>query len=692
MLSITGRDPVPGGFYLSVQYKLEILPIVDGEVNFEDVHAEYIFRPNPTDIDRTINIPNNIQPDQLQGFYVDVNTPGTFFLVVRGTTGQILKSKAERALDMFGLGSFADMATLVGLTKEDNGYTEYIKLTNFFYEYFQLIQDDPSGYAMIWLNAKDVEFYRVLPLSLNFPRTSARPISYGYAVTFQAIDETRPAHTDPRTAMDRMNQIRANINRWKTAIAKSIVTVGYLAQHVTNIGNRFGLDQANYVGNILNNMAGGLEGLANTSSQVDTTLSNTREMFSNIRERANTALYKITDDTGYLSSQQIAELTPPTRDNIAFLYAGIDDVLEQSRLGLEQVNPSGPSSSLDPASPYLDAYGASVDLMMQARLATELAPLPDNDPITIALNEIRGVHRSARAGTVGYLEGRGDELSSASYAAETYMLNGVRHPIGVSNESGSAVSLSYLTAEILKSWGTLNDNSISPALASFRKAFFGMNDPSTLSPIYKMITIKRGDTIYKLAEKHLGTWERWAEIALINGLQYPYISRIGGLYCKIPGDVIYIPTKDARIQPELLENLYGIIAVHDRVTLNEAFLGFDIAIDPTSGDAEFEIWDYAFTTGFQAFVQETGFVFEGTGGLTSDPEKGLGIKIGTKRGGLRDIALWQGIIKQWLSNDPRIEQVIKVNVTQDGGTIQFSSKVKVHGIDETQVVASMVRR
>lgn len=45
-----------------------------------------------------------------------------------------------------------------------------------------------------------------------------------------------------------------------------------------------------------------------------------------------------------------------------------------------------------------------------------------------------------------------------------------------------------------------------------------------MSASYMTITINQGDTLEGLAQRHLGDWTRWKEIAALNALRYPFIS------------------------------------------------------------------------------------------------------------------------------------------------------------------------
>ena len=217
-----------------------------------------------------------------------------------------------------------------------------------------------------------------------------------------------------------------------------------------------------------------------------------------------------------------------------------------------------------------------------------------------------------------------------------------------------------------------------------------MRNPALLSPYYRVVKVSQADTIYSLADKHLGSWERWFEIVLLNDLRYPYISVDGGIYCRTPGQTIYIPEPGATVPVDLVEDLLRITRVHDRVTLEDAFLGFDIQIG-WDGDSVFAKNDFAHVTGKSAFAQEVAFVLEGYGGLSVDPNAGPGFRIGSKSKGFASLSLWAGVFRQWLINDSRVSEVVALKVSQDKDAVYFWTKLKFEGYDEEIVLADNIR-
>lgn len=79
--------------------------------------------------------------------------------------------------------------------------------------------------------------------------------------------------------------------------------------------------------------------------------------------------------------------------------------------------------------------------------------------------------------------------------------------------------------------------------------------------------IQPGDTIIRLAQRHLGNSNRWRELATLNRLRYPYVADdaaswvAAGARVLGPGDAILIPTQaDARplTQAQAEDRAYGI--------------------------------------------------------------------------------------------------------------------------------------
>jgi hypothetical protein len=101
MLRLAERELDDRGYYRFGEYSLRIVHIVTraGNSTFDmDSVREYVFRPNPTDIESMNQYANMVQPDHGDGFYVDVNGVGVKTVSIRGTTGQFRNFLVARYL------------------------------------------------------------------------------------------------------------------------------------------------------------------------------------------------------------------------------------------------------------------------------------------------------------------------------------------------------------------------------------------------------------------------------------------------------------------------------------------------------------------------------------------------------------------------------------------------------------------
>lgn len=706
MLRINPRTPQRDGFLLTGTYALTIVPIRDEEVRLDEPYAEYVFSPNPTDIDVEFQIPNQIQPDQEGGYYVEPNDVGVATIRLRGTTGQYPGKSAIEKVVGGNVGRQAGiMANLLGVSDRSDGYTEFMKLHNFLAKWFGQIRSQPYGWALVYTNTKDAEIFQVLPMAFSRPRASNRPLQYGYNLTLQVIEEFRMNRRNNRTSNDwlsRMNNIRNSVSRWRQAVNQAIVIMSYLSGSVVSSVLSTTMSPVKDLTNVFSNMNAGIQGLSYTANSAVLSSASSIEQFNeaakNLWSAESTEDYldsggyhspRVGSRTGALLPRSADAVVPPTRYAVGAVFSELPTVFGYATEMVNVVNPGRERTGLNPDDPFLDQYSAMVDLRIQSILASELAPLPDYSPTVDSASSSSHMHEAARSGAAGYLSGREDELSSSTLSAESYMLDGVRHP-SITSTSARYYSLSYIAATVMSAWARGSDAAISPELESFRNGFMGIRNPATLSPLYRTVEVTATDTVYTLAQKWLGTWKRWYEIVLLNDLSYPYVSQHGGLNVRTPGEKVYIPSPEASVPVELVEQLLRLTRVHDRVGLQDAFLGFDIEIDHT-GDAVFEKSDYAHVAGVKAFVQELGVVLEGTGGVTPVRTPGLGLKIGTKSRGARSLALWGSIIRKFLSSDERVAEVVSVTASQDGPAIYYNSVVKFQNYDTTVTIAGALR-
>ncbi|MHC4649161.1 MAG: hypothetical protein ACYTBJ_27225, partial [Planctomycetota bacterium] len=377
-------------------------------------------------------------------------------------------------------------------------------------------------------------------------------------------------------------------------------------------------------------------------------------------------------------------MTPPTRDaTYDALLPGSQIVADTFVKLLTNINGATfETSSLWLDNPNLESYSDSLDLLFSAYLAVDQAPLPENTPTGDAGYETRDMHRAARVGGAGVVSDRVHELSSASLDGETEMLTDsttsteARHAKRL-QKSIKTYTLSHLASMVLNNWARSHSERLSPQLNAFRAWFLGMRDPASFSPLYRDVRIQGPETIYSLAQKHLGSWEKWPVIALVNGLKYPYVSPQGGAYQVGYGGTISIPIEDSKIPVEVIEDLLQIQEIHDVPTKLDLFLGFDVEVNPISRDMVYTTYDIAHIAGIKAFEQEVALVFEGSGGVISNPYDMPAIRIGTKSGGKVTLEFYRSALKNWFTNDYRVKSV--------------SADLTFENFDESTTVAGSLR-
>ena len=719
MLRLAERELDDRGYYRFGEYSLRI--VRDSGKSGVEVFdmtpdREYVFRPNPTDIESMNQYANMVQPDHGDGFYVDVNGIGVKTISIRGTTGQFPRSSlfggaigriagsstssSIRSLSSPLHGVLTRSGTLDNTTGRD-GYTIWIELENFFARWTDLIKDRPHAYAMLFLNLKDAIIYNVLPTSFRETRTAARPLSYGYALDLQIIGEAKSQFKP--TWLDRMDDIRDRAKKWQMAVNKSLILLAKISKDVS-----ISAVSSVYkpITDTLEDMTLGVQSLVFTADMIEKQALYSHEKLKEAAEEmfksdtyslgANAENKALTDINRPMEGT--VSMAPPTRDvTYDALLPGSQSITENFMRLLSNTNgASFEIAGLWLDSPNLESYSDAIDLLLSSYAAVDQAPLPDSTPAGNAGYESRDIHRAARAGGAGIVSGRTDELASATLAGETEMLVDAttstesRHANRL-QKSIKTYTLSHLAAMALRSWSKSNNDRVSPQLNAFRAWFLGMRDPASFSPLYRDVSVNGPETIYTLAQKHLGSWDKWPVIALVNGLKYPYISPQGGAYQVAYGGVIHIPVEDSKIPVEVVEDLLQIQNTHDKLTTLDIFLGFDIEINPVSRDLVYSTYDIAHLAGIKAFEQEVALVFEGSGGITADSYGVPIIKIGTKSGGRATLEYYRSALKNWFTNDHRVQSVQRIRVWQDGGALYYSAALTFENFDTSMTVAGSLR-
>ena len=545
---------------------------------------------------------------------------------------------------------------------------------------------------MLWLNPKDGEFFHVVPMSFRKPRTASRPLHYQYAIQLRVLGEVNYRGRHGRRGwLDRMSEIRGEITKWKNAVNNIIL----LASALTRAVVRPVFAPLYDISNTLNNMTAGLQSMVATGEMISGMGRSSTQSIVDAARALNNFNDKPQFNDNFVSgliSQSVLHRSVPllTRTGIASVLSPIPGILNTAVEHLAISAPANIRGHITPDDPYIEQYGMALDMMFEAYVAMDRAPIPDYEPANDVDSMSRVMHEAARSGNTAYIDGQENEYTSTVLAAETdYRGTDTRHPAGI-NRSIEQVPLSYLASMILTTLQPSQREAVSAEIESFRRAFLGMRDPTTLSPLYREIKVTVTDTVYSLADTHLGDWRRWSEIALINNLEYPYVSPDGGESCATPGDTIYVPVPGAKVPIETIAQYKNIVRIHDKLSLQDVFLGFDIEIQGT-GDTKFWKNDLSHVSGVKAFEQEMAIVMEGAGGITSDRIAGPRLRIGTKGKGVASLAMWRGMLRSWLSGDPRVEAVEWINVYQKGDQVGYSVRLRFEQYDSSITLAGALR-
>lgn len=705
MLALRDKVHDDRGYYRQGEYSLVIARRIDDRIVANPPVKEFTFSPNPTDINDMGQFPNVVQADQGSGFFVDLNPMGVKTITIRGTTGQFPKQNIiDQVLGAQGAAISSTVGGLIpGLNTDRDGYNIWVSLAIFFTTWNRLIHDRPYGYAMLFLNSKDAEIFHVVPQSWHKTRTSARPLSYGYSIDLQVLGEQQPRFT--MSWFDWMNDVKRRVNQWQNAINNTLLLASKLYQDlfIGIAGTAFAP-----ITDTLEAMTAGLQGFVQSAEYIQSNSAYSIERLTEVAEQmfaqetyeagANAPLKNITSPTAVTGRRSIPYVVPPTADNIAdALQSRAGDIAWYSVERFPSFPVSGGETSNLPFDDAgYDVYGDALSMMFNVYTAIDTAPLPNTSPSGTAGAESRDMHRVARAGGAGLIDGRSQELASAGLAGETAIVtddvSGIetRHA-NRRQQTRETLTLSHLASKVVHTWARSHDDRISPSLGTFRQWYLSMKDPATFSPLYRNYTVGLTDTIYSIARIILGSWRKWTMIALVNGLKYPYISRTGGPYQAKPGDTIQVPVEDSMVPVSVVDNILKITEVHDLVNAQDAFIGFDVEINERTGDMVYSVFDVGHVAGLAAYQQEMSIVLEGSGGLTPDCTEGPLIHIGTKSKGAATTDFWCGILKQWFLQDHRVAEVVYVNAQQRGDAMYYTSKLRFENYDSAVTLAGYLR-
>lgn len=180
---------------------------------------------------------------------------------------------------------------------------------------------------------------------------------------------------------------------------------------------------------------------------------------------------------------------------------------------------------------------------------------------------------------------------------------------------------------------------------------------NTVPTQVSLTTVRQGDSLMDIANRELGNFELWTQIATLNGLQPPYISTTPGPNVAVPGQSLFLPqinstqatTASQAPAPNYEINYLGVDKWYG--PMNQQML-------PWTGD--FQVisgyQNLAFSLGRRLQTALTTLIFHPSFGSRIPPEVG---KIADQN----TAGYLEAYTTSALLSDPRVNRVLSVNVS-----------------------------
>lgn len=224
--------------------------------------AEFYFTVPPKSYEISEPYATTIIPTQNSGRFIESHGIILRDITVSGTTGLRPNKLAREAtvpflneIPLFGSALSAavdDVAALVtsnpfggkpgGLQnpKEQTGFDDIMFLRNIFRHYADLkAADDSSRYLMLWLNAKDADYWVVEPMTFKLVQDASSPMTYNYNIVFKSIskfDAKFDLPEDPQSFEDNLNNVLRKAGEADRVIRNSLFTIANQIDKVEALG------------------------------------------------------------------------------------------------------------------------------------------------------------------------------------------------------------------------------------------------------------------------------------------------------------------------------------------------------------------------------------------------------------------------------------------------------------------------
>lgn len=199
----------------------------------------------------------------------------------------------------------------------------------------------------------------------------------------------------------------------------------------------------------------------------------------------------------------------------------------------------------------------------------------------------------------------------------------------------------------------------------------------------RLAKVRRNDNLMDIANRELGSFEEWRNIATLNSLVPPYVSNTKAPGVAAPGDQLFLPTPNGPSTPQAMTAPNYLIN----------YLGVDLFLGPLNQPMLPWTGDFQIISGYQNLAFSLGrrlqTLFES---LIYHPD--FGSRIPPEVGSITDQTIANVLAaytSSCLASDPRVEKVLSVNVqVQQNNAFKISSTVRPNGIGASEVTVNEV--
>lgn len=199
----------------------------------------------------------------------------------------------------------------------------------------------------------------------------------------------------------------------------------------------------------------------------------------------------------------------------------------------------------------------------------------------------------------------------------------------------------------------------------------------------RLAKVRMNDNLMDMANRELGSFEQWRNIATLNGLIPPYISNTKSPGVAVPGDQLFLPTPNGGPVPQ---------ATTPPSYVNN-YLGVDLYLGPINQQMLPWTGDFQVISGYQNLAFSLGRRLQtALDSLIYHPD--FGSRIPPEVGSINDQSI-AGVLEAYttscLTSDPRVAKVTSINVQiQQNTGFQITATVLPNGLGQSEVTVNEV--